>query len=138
MPENASLTRLDDQINWYDRRSRSSQVGFKALKIITIAIAALITINPLFVPSQQAARVSAVLGALVLLCEGIQQLNQYQANWISYRSTCESLKHEKFLFLALSGHLRLNRESAKPTGRENRVTGFTGTCKMGLCAGTET
>ncbi|HSY67390.1 MAG TPA: DUF4231 domain-containing protein [Edaphobacter sp.] len=103
MPENASLTRLDDQINWYDRRSRSSQVGFKALKIITIAIAALITINPLFVPSQQAARVAAVMGALVLLCEGIQQLNQYQANWISYRSTCESLKHEKFLFLALSG-----------------------------------
>ena len=30
----------------------------------------------------------------------IQQLNQYHANWIAYRSTCESLKHEKFLYLS--------------------------------------
>jgi uncharacterized protein DUF4231 len=37
------------------------------------------------------------------VCEGLQQLNQYQANWISYRSTSEALKHEKFLFLATAG-----------------------------------
>ncbi|MGI8569091.1 MAG: DUF4231 domain-containing protein [Methylocella sp.] len=35
--------------------------------------------------------------------EGLQQLNQYQANWIAYRSTSEALKHEKFLFLAKAG-----------------------------------
>jgi hypothetical protein len=35
--------------------------------------------------------------------EGLQQLNQYQANWITYRSTCEALEHEKFLFLAKAG-----------------------------------
>jgi hypothetical protein len=27
----------------------------------------------------------------------------YQANWINYHSTCEALKHEKFLFLANAG-----------------------------------
>jgi Protein of unknown function (DUF4231) len=38
-----------------------------------------------------------------LIVEGLQQLNQYHANWISYRSTCEALKHEKYLFLAAAG-----------------------------------
>jgi hypothetical protein len=37
------------------------------------------------------------------MLEGFQHLNQYENNWITYRSTCESLQHEKFLFLAGAG-----------------------------------
>jgi len=44
--------------------------------------------------------VTAVLGVLITAFEGVLQLNQFHENWISYRSTCESLKHEKFMFLA--------------------------------------
>jgi len=33
----------------------------------------------------------------------LQQLNQYHTNWMSYRATCEALKHEKFLYAALAG-----------------------------------
>jgi hypothetical protein len=43
------------------------------------------------------------LGAVVLILEGFQPLFQYQRNWITYRSTCEALKHEKYLFLAGAG-----------------------------------
>jgi Protein of unknown function (DUF4231) len=45
--------------------------------------------------------------------KGIQQLYQLQTNWLLYRSTCESLKHEKFLFLAGAGPYRVaqNRHS---------------------------
>ena len=43
------------------------------------------------------------VGALIAVLEGIQQLNQYQQNWIRYRSTCESLKREKYLYLAKAG-----------------------------------
>jgi hypothetical protein len=46
------------------------------------------------------AAVGAVLGAAVVVLEGIQQLNQFQSNWITYRSTAEALKHEKYLYLA--------------------------------------
>ena len=46
---------------------------------------------------------AAVLGAVVVVLEGIQHLNQYQSNWISYRATAEALKHEKYLFLARAG-----------------------------------
>jgi hypothetical protein len=49
------------------------------------------------------AAVPAALGAAVVVLEGLQQLNQYQQNWTSYRSTSEALKHEKYLFLALAG-----------------------------------
>ena len=42
-------------------------------------------------------------GALIVALEGVQQLQQYQQNWTTYRSTAERLKHEKFLFLARSG-----------------------------------
>ncbi len=44
-----------------------------------------------------------VLGALVAIMEGLQHVHQFQYNWISYRSTCESLKHEKYLYLAKAG-----------------------------------
>ncbi len=42
-------------------------------------------------------------GALIVVLEGLQQLGQYQQNWTSYRSTCEQLKHEQYLFLARAG-----------------------------------
>ena len=45
-------------------------------------------------------KVTAVLGLVILVVEGLQQRSQYQTNWISYRSTCEALRHEKYLFLA--------------------------------------
>jgi Protein of unknown function (DUF4231) len=42
-------------------------------------------------------------GALIVVLEGLQQLQQYQQNWTTYRPTCERLKHEKFLFLGRAG-----------------------------------
>jgi len=45
----------------------------------------------------------AGLGVLVVVLEGLQSLNQFHHNWITYRSTCEELKHEKFLWLAKAG-----------------------------------
>jgi Protein of unknown function (DUF4231) len=51
------------------------------------------------------------LGAVVVVVEGIQQLGQYQANWINYRSTAEALGHEKFLFLAGAGAYQAARRS---------------------------
>jgi hypothetical protein len=47
--------------------------------------------------------VLGALGAAIAIIEGLQQLNQHHANWISYRSTCEALKHEKYLYLGKAG-----------------------------------
>jgi hypothetical protein len=93
--------RLEDQIKWYDKSSSYNQRMFKLLKTATIVAAVAIPLCAGL--GAQFAVVSGVLGALIALTEGVQQLNQYQQNWITYRSTCEALKHEKYLFLANAG-----------------------------------
>ncbi len=98
---NFALDRLEDQIGWYDRKSGSAQRWFKVLKVWTIAVAALVPLLIAF--GLRDARISAALAASIAFVEGIQQLNQYHANWISYRSTSEALKHEKYLYLSVAG-----------------------------------
>ena len=94
--------RLEDQIRWYDLKSVSNMHWYKRLKISEIASAAII---PFLAASSipHAVFVTGILGVLVTVFEGMLQLNQYHENWIRYRSTCESLKHEKYIYLANAG-----------------------------------
>lgn len=96
------IQRLEDQITWYDTRSRSNMRWYKRIKISEIASAAVI---PFLAASNlpHAVFATGILGVLVTLFEGALQLNQYHENWIRYRSTCESLKHEKYIYLACAG-----------------------------------
>ena len=98
--ESPAEARTRDQIAWYDAKSRHNQRWFKGLKICQIVTAAAIPV---------AASVSAPVwlvggaGALIVVLEGLQQLEQYQQNWTTYRATCEHLKHEQHLFMANAG-----------------------------------
>jgi hypothetical protein len=58
---------------------------------------------PIFAALRAPVAIGGALGSLVVVVEGFQQLNQYQQNWTTYRSTSEALKHEKFLYLASAG-----------------------------------
>ena len=66
---------------------------------------------PVLAAAEAAAWVTAGAGGIVLILEGLQQLGQFQHNWITYRSTCESLKHEKFPYLGRAGPYS---DSARP------------------------
>jgi hypothetical protein len=93
------MERLEDQIAWYDRKSTTNQRYFKRIKTVEIAAAAVIP----FLATFNLPRVlwaTGGLGVLITILEGMLHLNQYQQNWIAYRSTCESLKHEKYVYLA--------------------------------------
>src|SRR5215472_3539358 len=109
MPGSASnndqtLERLDDQLRWYDKHSARQRRAFYFLKVVTVVAAALIPLSTAILPDGHLNKVvTSSLGALIVVIEGIQQLFQLQTNWILYRSTCESLKHEKYLFLAGAG-----------------------------------
>jgi hypothetical protein len=98
--DSPAWSRLEDQIAWYDAKSRHNQHWFKVLKVCQLVTAALI---PVAAAESAPAWLLAGAGALILVLEGLQQLQQYQQNWTTYRSTCERLKHEKFLFLAQAG-----------------------------------
>jgi hypothetical protein len=94
--------RLEEQIVWYDRKSNSNMEWFKRIKMTEIVCAAVI---PLLAASHlaHAAVATGVLGVLITVFEGTLQLNQYHENWVRYRSTCEALKHEKYVYLASAG-----------------------------------
>jgi hypothetical protein len=81
--------RLESQIDWYDRKSRASRRMFKRIKIIEILSAAAIPfLAALSFPYDKL--VTAGLGVLITVLEGLLHLNQYQQNWTTYRSTCEA------------------------------------------------
>ncbi len=101
--DSPAWARLQEQIAWYDRKSQVCQQRFKALKILQIVTAAAI---PVAVAVSAEDWLVAVAGALIVVLEGLQQLEQYQQNWTTYRSTCEQLKHEQFLYLAGAGPYR--------------------------------
>jgi hypothetical protein len=108
MPADVTMKRLDEQIGWYGDRSSWNQRGYKVLKVVVIVIAASIPVLsnaslPLLPPEGAPRWVLGVLGALIAIIEGIQQVYQFHTNWISYRATCEGLKREKFLYLAKAG-----------------------------------
>jgi hypothetical protein len=47
--------------------------------------------------------VAGALAAAIVVLEGVQHLYEHQEHWITYRSTCEALRHERYLYLAGAG-----------------------------------
>ena len=100
------FARLQDQLSWYSQKSREARKAFKRIKVIEIVAAALIPFLTGQIGDKAWPGISYVVGALgvlITILEGLLHLNQYQENWSAYRATAESLKHEKFLFLAKAG-----------------------------------
>jgi len=97
---NPAFERLEDQLSWYDSKSMENQRWYKRLKIAEIIAAAII---PFAAGFDGLGILTGILGVLIVIFIGIQSLNQYHDNWISYRSTAEQLKHEKYLWLSKAG-----------------------------------
>lgn len=96
------FARLTEQLAWYSSKSRAARTAFKRIKFVEIMAAAVIP----FLTGQHWPYVTYIVGGLgvvITVLEGVLHLNQYQENWTNYRNTAESLKHEKFLFLAKAG-----------------------------------
>jgi Protein of unknown function (DUF4231) len=90
--------RLDQQINWYDSKSGECQWWYKRTKICEFILSSMVPATAMW-----SGQLTAVIGVAAVVLEGLQQLNQWQHNWITYRSTCEALRHEKYTFLGRSG-----------------------------------
>ena len=97
--------RVDDQIAWYGQKSSWNQRLYKRLRALEIACAAAIPLVVGFVTEQTLSLklLAGLLGVVVAIVTGIVALYKFQENWIQYRTTAESLKQEKFLFLAAAG-----------------------------------
>jgi hypothetical protein len=99
-PPGPTIKRLDDQIAWYGSRSARNRRWHFVFKVVTILAGALVPIAAMREGQREWA---ALLGVVIVVSEGLHQLGQFHTHWISYRSTCEALKHEKYLYLADAG-----------------------------------
>ena len=95
--------RLVDQINWYDKKSIKNQKTFKLFRLIEIIAAALIPfISGITFSNIKSGEfiiyITSFLGVLITIIASYIALGKHQEKWIEYRTTCESLKKELFLF----------------------------------------
>jgi len=92
-------TRVEEQINWMEKKSKLNQRWYKILKLIELLSAAAIPFLAGFYKLYSYfPLLTGILGIVIVLCNGLQQLYRFHENWITYRTTIESLKREKFLF----------------------------------------
>jgi len=93
--------RVDGQINWYDKKSQFNQRWYKCLRVGEIVAAMAIPFLAGYMSEKTPAIqvVVGFLGFIIAIIAGVVALCQFQENWVEYRTTCESLRHEKYLFL---------------------------------------
>lgn len=95
--------RLDPQIDWYDKKSVTCQRKYKVSQIIEIICASIIPLLAGYSSKHFLLPIIiGVLGSVIAIIESITKLNKYHENWIQYRSTCELLRYQKYLYLSQS------------------------------------
>lgn len=93
--------RLNDQIAYFDSKAGQNQSRYKVWRLIEILAAAAIPLLAGYATQDPRIPVLiGVLGAVVAVIAGIMGLYRFQENWTEYRATCETLKQEKYLYLA--------------------------------------
>ncbi|MHC4437288.1 MAG: DUF4231 domain-containing protein [Planctomycetota bacterium] len=103
--------RLEDQIGWYDKKSQWNQKIFKRLRTAEIIAAATIPLLSGYITlsDSKIRLIVGFLGVTVAIIAGIVPLCKFHEHWVEYRTTCETLKHHKYLFLTKSSPYNGNR-----------------------------
>jgi hypothetical protein len=96
--------RVDDQIDWYDRRSKFNQRSYKYLSLLEVALAGFIPllVGHVSILSTEYKWIIGGFGLAISILSAMTAIYKFQENWISYRSTAEMLKHEKYFYLTRS------------------------------------
>ncbi|HPW72755.1 MAG: DUF4231 domain-containing protein [Methanothrix sp.] len=101
MVTNITLERLEEQVRWHSHNAKWNQDRYKWLKGVEFIAAALV---PFFAGWGAYPIVTGLLAVAVVVLEAIQSIYQFQGKGITYQSTAEALKHEKYLWYATAGH----------------------------------
>ncbi len=115
--------RLNNQINWYSKKSSTNQKKHKYWQVIKIISALLITTLSLWATKAlpvdnsegipfafNIVHVIGILGAFIVFIESFVKIFNYEKLWLQYRMTSERLKREKLLFQTKS--IPYNNEDA--------------------------
>lgn len=91
---------LAAHFQWYGRAATRTRLAYQVIKVAVLVIAAAVTV---LAATRASSAATAALAASVVVLEGIQQLFQFQSNWITYRGTAEAMRQQAFLYVAQVG-----------------------------------
>lgn len=96
--------RVEDQVKYYSKKGRVNKEYYQLFKVSQLIAAALLPFFTAFISDYTSVKyIVALLGTMVTILEGVLAIGKYHEKWIAYRSTAETLKQEKFMFLMKAG-----------------------------------
>ena len=107
-------TRIDDQITWYSDKATTNKLLNHWTKGLIIVFSATIPLvaGLEFCPIIKNVILGAI-GSLIAILSGLSGLLKFQEKWPEYRTTSETLKHEKILFQSKTSPYNEEVESFK-------------------------
>jgi hypothetical protein len=91
--------RLEDQITWYSIKSARSGRNYRLARVVSLLAAAFVP----FTIGTHLDWVGGALGITIVTLEGIREVYRWERDHSEYARISESLKHERYLYLAQSG-----------------------------------
>lgn len=93
--------RYRDQLSWYSKRSRQYKKWYHCLQVAIILLAAFLPGMTALVPEKL--WIITLMSSLLAFLTAILKAFNFQEDWISYRTTAEALKREKYYYDAKIG-----------------------------------
>ncbi|MBS1614686.1 MAG: DUF4231 domain-containing protein [Bacteroidetes bacterium] len=100
-PEEYLKSRVETEIDWYNRKSKINKRAYRSLRVLSALVALSIPVMSGLLQDGNAASLKVTLsiaGAFVALCESLLALYKFHENWTNYRQAAEGLTQHKFLF----------------------------------------
>ncbi len=104
--------RVDDQIQWFNKKSGWNQKRFKLIRIANIIMSVCIPFETTLMDyaNKDVMKITIGLtGALIAITEAVLSLYKYQENWIRYRANAENLQYQKFAFETRTGIMQMKQ-----------------------------
>lgn len=97
-PDQYMQERVEDQLEWYSKKSTSNKNWHFRLQLVTLVAAALVPVISLSSAEWGVRILVALMGSIAAIAAGVVALYQFRDLWVDYRATAEQLKYEKYLF----------------------------------------
>ena len=96
--------RVENQVHYYESKSALNKKYYLSFKIAQLTAATLLPFFSVFLSDYSWMKyVIAFLGSVVTILEGVMATGKYHEKWVIYRSTAETLRQEKYLFMMQAG-----------------------------------
>ena len=93
--------RLQPEINWYEKKSARNKNLYYGFRAATIFLSGFLALMGYF--NNLPGWAIGLTATVIIMVEAFDAFLKPQENWINFRTTAETLKHEKEMFNAKAG-----------------------------------